>query len=60
LCSPLPSTNLFSLLLQGSLWAHPQVLGFVDVSNLVSPVITRDEFKRTQARDAMYLLQKNL
>lgn len=36
------------------MWGHPQVLGFVDVSNLVEPVITRDEFKRSTSRVAVY------
>ncbi len=36
------------------LWGHPQVLGYIDVGDMVDPVITRDEFKLTPARTALY------
>ncbi|QDZ23574.1 hypothetical protein HOP50_10g61130 [Chloropicon primus] len=45
-----------------TVWAHPNVLGFIDISNeegsaqggALQPVITRDEFKRTRYRKRMF------
>lgn len=45
-----------------TVWAHPNVLGFLDISNeegssqggALQPVITRDEFKRTRYRKKMF------
>eukprot|EP01006_Ploeotia_vitrea_P032541 TRINITY_DN64754_c0_g1_i3.p1 TRINITY_DN64754_c0_g1~~TRINITY_DN64754_c0_g1_i3.p1 ORF type:complete len:408 (-),score=219.19 TRINITY_DN64754_c0_g1_i3:1162-2385(-) len=37
-----------------SLWAHPQLIGYIDVGDCVDPVITRDEFKQTKARGELY------
>ena len=45
-----------------TVWAHPNVLGFIDISNqegtaqggALQPVITRDEFKRTRYRKKMF------
>jgi hypothetical protein len=36
------------------LWAHPQLIGYIDVADVVDPVITRDEFKQTKSRQALY------
>jgi len=37
-----------------SLWSHPQLIGFVDVGNVLEPVITRDEFRRSLARHNLF------
>eukprot|EP00300_Choanocystis_sp_HF-7_P004901 c13770_g1_i1.p1 GENE.c13770_g1_i1~~c13770_g1_i1.p1 ORF type:complete len:471 (-),score=118.74 c13770_g1_i1:656-2032(-) len=35
-------------------WSHPSLVGFIEVGNALDPVITRDDFKRTKARDNLY------
>jgi len=35
-------------------WNHPHVAGYIEVSNVVEPVITRDEFRRTSRRKDLY------
>eukprot|EP01135_Chromosphaera_perkinsii_P000758 Nk52_evm46s151 gene=Nk52_evmTU46s151 len=37
-----------------SLWAHPNLVGFIEVNDCVKPVITRDEFARNSQRDLLY------
>lgn len=37
-----------------SLWGHPQLIGYVDVGTVLEPVITRDEFRRSQARTHLF------
>jgi len=37
-----------------SLWAHPNLVGFIEVGNSVDPAITRDVFKRTKTRELLY------
>lgn len=37
-----------------SVWNHPHVAGYIDVGNFVEPVITRDEFRRTDNRVKLY------
>lgn len=35
-------------------WNHPHVTGYLEVGNVVNPVITRDEFQRTTRRRMLY------
>jgi len=35
-------------------WNHPHVAGYIEVSDVVEPVITRDEFRRNDDRKALY------
>jgi len=37
-----------------AIWAHPFICGYVEVNSVLDPVITRDEFRRTSTRTAMY------
>lgn len=37
-----------------SCWSHPNLVGSVEVGDIVEPVITRDEFRRTNKRSALY------
>merc|ERR1740124_469747 len=37
-----------------SVWSHPNVVGYIEVGGIVEPVITRDEFRRTKNRSALY------
>lgn len=37
-----------------ALWSHPQLVGYVEVGEVLDPVITRDEFKNTPERTAVY------
>jgi hypothetical protein len=37
-----------------SLWAHPNLIGFIEVGGAVEPAITRDVFKRTKSRELLY------
>jgi len=37
-----------------SLWAHPNLVGFIEVGTAVDPAITRDVFKRTKTRELLY------
>jgi len=35
-------------------WGHPNLVGYIDVTNVLSPVITRDEFKLNNIRKLVY------
>jgi len=37
-----------------AVWGHPNLLGFIDVSNILQPVITRDEFRLNKTRKDLY------
>jgi len=37
-----------------SCWSHPNLVGHIEVGDIVEPVITRDEFRRTSKRSALY------
>eukprot|EP01124_Arcella_intermedia_P002239 TRINITY_DN11224_c0_g1_i3.p1 TRINITY_DN11224_c0_g1~~TRINITY_DN11224_c0_g1_i3.p1 ORF type:complete len:423 (-),score=126.83 TRINITY_DN11224_c0_g1_i3:63-1331(-) len=37
-----------------ALWAHPLLVGYIDVGNVLDPVITRDEFRRSKTRAELY------
>ncbi|HXT16620.1 MAG TPA: ATP-binding protein [Gemmatimonadaceae bacterium] len=39
---------------RSAVWAHPQLLGFIEVGELARPVITRDDFDRSAGRTALY------
>lgn len=37
-----------------AIWGHPHLLGYIEVGELVRPVITRDDFLRSDGRKALY------
>merc|ERR1719245_2649270 len=37
-----------------AVWGHPNLLGIIDVTNVLDPVITRDEFRLTTMRKNVY------
>ncbi len=37
-----------------SLWAHPNLVGYIEVGTAIDPAITRDVFKRTKTRELLY------
>jgi hypothetical protein len=37
-----------------SVWNHPNLVGYIEVGQVLEPVITRDEFRRTSARAKVY------
>lgn len=37
-----------------AVWGHPNLVGFIDVSNILEPVITRDEFRLNKARKDVF------
>jgi len=37
-----------------AVWGHPNLLGYIDVTNVLDPVITRDEFRLTTKRRTVY------
>jgi len=37
-----------------SVWSHPNVVGYVEVGDVIEPVITRDEFRRSSNRTELY------
>ncbi|MDX1521225.1 MAG: hypothetical protein R3264_06335, partial [Anaerolineae bacterium] len=37
-----------------SVWGHPHLLGYIEVGELVRPVITRDDFVRNKGRNIFY------
>jgi len=37
-----------------SVWGHPHLLGFIEVGEIVRPVITRDDFVRNKGRRIFY------
>lgn len=39
-----------------SCWSHPNLVGWIEVGDIVEPVITRDEFRRTAQRSQLYKL----
>lgn len=36
------------------LWGHPNLLGYIEVGEIVQPAITRDDFNRTKGRQVCY------
>ncbi len=37
-----------------SVWGHPNLLGYIEVGDVVRPIITRDDFDRGKGRTALY------
>jgi len=37
-----------------AVWGHPNLLGYIDVTHVLEPVITRDEFRLTTTRKLVY------
>jgi hypothetical protein len=37
-----------------SVWSHPNLMGYIEVGNLVQPIINRDDFVRTYSRTLLY------
>lgn len=37
-----------------AVWGHPNLLGYIDVSGVLDPVITRDEFRLNKVRKEVY------
>lgn len=37
-----------------SVWNHPNLVGYIEVGDVLEPVITRDEFRRTSTRAKVY------
>jgi Histidine kinase-, DNA gyrase B-, and HSP90-like ATPase len=37
-----------------SVWGHPNLLGYIEVGEIVRPIITRDDFDRGRGRTALY------
>lgn len=37
-----------------SIWGHPHLLGYIEVGEVVRPVITRDDFQQTKGRTVLY------
>jgi len=37
-----------------AVWGHPNLLGYIDVTHVLEPVITRDEFRLTTIRKLVY------
>ena len=37
-----------------STWGHPHLLGYIEVGEIVQPVITRDDFRQTKGRTTLY------
>lgn len=37
-----------------SVWGHPHLLGYIEVGEIVRPVITRDDFVRSKGRNIFY------
>ncbi|PID85597.1 MAG: hypothetical protein CSB13_07475 [Chloroflexi bacterium] len=37
-----------------SVWSHPNLLGYIEVGNLVQPIINRDDFVRSRSRTLLY------
>ena len=37
-----------------SLWGHPNLVGYVEVGELVQPILNRDDFVRTKRRQVLY------
>jgi len=37
-----------------SVWGHPHLLGYIEVGEIVRPVITRDDFQRSKGRTVLY------
>jgi len=37
-----------------AVWGHPNLIGFIDVTHVLEPVITRDEFRLTTTRRNVY------
>jgi hypothetical protein len=41
-------------LFKTSVWGHPHLLGYIEVGEIVRPVITRDDFVRNKGRNIFY------
>lgn len=39
---------------KGSCWSHSNLTGYIDVAGLISPTLSRDDFIRSEERDAIY------
>ena len=37
-----------------SVWSHPNLMGYIEVGDLVQPIINRDDFVRTRSRTLLY------
>lgn len=37
-----------------SVWSHPNLIGYIEVGDLVQPIINRDDFVRTRSRTLLY------
>src|SRR5262245_1534577 len=37
-----------------SVWGHPNLLGYIEVGDIVRPIITRDDFDRGKGRTVLY------
>lgn len=37
-----------------SVWSHPHLMGYIEVGDLVQPIINRDDFVRTRSRTVLY------
>jgi len=37
-----------------SVWSHPRLMGYIEVGEIVQPIINRDDFVRTQGRTVLY------
>lgn len=37
-----------------SVWSHPNLMGYIEVGDLVEPIINRDDFVRSRARTVLY------
>lgn len=36
------------------LWAHPHLIGYIELQGILKPVLSRDDFQRSEARTAFY------
>ena len=43
-----------------SLWGHPHLIGYIEVGEVVQPMITRDDFKNNAGRRELYRALMNL
>jgi len=46
--------------LKAKLWDHPSIVGFIEVNQVLNPVLTRDEFVQTASREEAYKLLAGL
>jgi len=45
---------------KGSIWSHPNVTGFIDVTGVLEPTISRDDFKPSVKEKALFHTLSNL